>query len=256
MPSVSGCIEHYSKLAAAIHEAQNKHKSLSICWIDIANAFGSIHHQLISFSLRHYNAPEQLVSLINHLYSGLSATVVTRSWSTPAIPFSKNVFQGDPLSAEIFNTVMNTYIDSIKPLLPNTSYKFSNSQHSVGLLQYADDTCLVTDGPESCREMLLRTESWLKWSGLHAKVSKCRCVALQASTGHVVDSDLHLEGQKIPFIGHQPVRFLGDTVQIPTEKQTMHNHIQNKLNTLLSRVDSLLVTRKHKLRLYRLGVCP
>ena len=109
MPSVPGCIEHYSKLAAAIHEAHNKHKSLSVCWLDIANAFGSIHHQLISFSLRHYNAPEQLVSLINHLYSGLFATVVTRSWSTPAIPFSKGVFQGDPLSAEIFNTVMNTY---------------------------------------------------------------------------------------------------------------------------------------------------
>ena len=107
MSSVLGCIEHYSKLVAAIHEAQNKHKSLSVCWLDIANAFGSIHHHLISFSLQDYNAPEQLVSLINHLYSGLSAAVV--SWSTPAIPFSKGVFQGDPLSAEIFNTVMNTY---------------------------------------------------------------------------------------------------------------------------------------------------
>ena len=256
IPTVPGCIEHYTKLAAAIHEAQASHKSLTVCWLDLANAFGSVHHQLISFCLRHYNAPEQFVSLINHLYSGLFASICTKDWSTPAIPINIGVFQGDPLSAEIFNTVMNTYIDSVKPLLPNNSYKFSNSQHSLGLLQYADDTCLVSTGPASCRRMLLLTEKWLQWSGMRANVAKCQCVALEASSGHVVDPDLSLSGQKIPFIGHRPVKFLGGTVQIPADKQLARTHILNKVEALLSRVDASPVTRKQKLRLYRLGVCP
>ncbi len=91
---------------------------------------------------------------------------------------------------------------------------------------------------------------------MRASVAKCQCVALEASSGHVVDPDLSLSGQKIPFIGHRPVKFLGGTVQILADKQLAHTHILNKVEALLSRVDALPVTRKQKLRLYRLGVYP
>ena len=37
-PRVPGCIEHYNKLAEVVHEAHNKHKSLTVCWLDLANA--------------------------------------------------------------------------------------------------------------------------------------------------------------------------------------------------------------------------
>ena len=56
MPSVPGCIEHYAKLSAAIGEAHKHHKSLCACWLDLANAYGSVHHGLINFSLNHYHA--------------------------------------------------------------------------------------------------------------------------------------------------------------------------------------------------------
>ena len=54
MPSVPGCVEHYVKLATAVSEARSLHKSLCVCWLDLANAYGSVHHNLISFSLQHY----------------------------------------------------------------------------------------------------------------------------------------------------------------------------------------------------------
>ena len=53
---VSGCTEHHIKLLCVIEEARQKHKSLAVCWLDLANAFGSVHHQLIRFSLEHYHA--------------------------------------------------------------------------------------------------------------------------------------------------------------------------------------------------------
>ena len=57
MPSVPGCVEHYTKLAAAVSEARTKHKLLCVCWLDLANAYGSVHHDLIDFSLKYYHAP-------------------------------------------------------------------------------------------------------------------------------------------------------------------------------------------------------
>ena len=53
MPSVPGCIEHYTKLDAAASEAHSHRKSLCVCWLDLANAYGSVHHNLIDFSLKY-----------------------------------------------------------------------------------------------------------------------------------------------------------------------------------------------------------
>ena len=63
-----GCLEQYEKLSAIIHEVHKRHRSLSVCWLDIANAYGSMHHQLIQFTMKHYHAPPLLHnSCLKHL---------------------------------------------------------------------------------------------------------------------------------------------------------------------------------------------
>ena len=57
MPTVPGCTEHHLKLSSILAEARSKHKSLAICWLDLANTYDSVHHSLIQFSLCHYHAP-------------------------------------------------------------------------------------------------------------------------------------------------------------------------------------------------------
>ena len=56
---VPGCSEHHLKVLSIIREAQRRWKSLCVCWINLANAFSSVHHDLITFSLAHYHAPPQ-----------------------------------------------------------------------------------------------------------------------------------------------------------------------------------------------------
>ena len=113
---VPGCAEHQYKLASIIKEATGKHRSLSVCWLDLANAYGSVPHALIQFSLQHYHSPPQFTNTIASLYSGLSATITTNSWATPFVPLQTGVYQGDPLSVVIFNTIMCTLINALQPL--------------------------------------------------------------------------------------------------------------------------------------------
>ena len=72
---------------------------------------------------------------------------------------------------------MNTYFDGLKQL-QECGYNFSNSNQSLYVLQYADNTCLImiSDGPASCHRMLNFTDKWLQWSKMKAKVSKCQCI--------------------------------------------------------------------------------
>ena len=255
MPSVPGCIEHYTKLAAAINEARACHKSICVCWLDLANAYGSVHHELIKFSLRFYHAPSKLLDTVGNLYTNLSASISTPHGPTNAIPLKIGIYQGDPLSVTIFNTVMNTYLDGLKQL-QHCGYKFSNSLSPLYVLQYADDTCLTADGPASCRAMLNYTDKWLEWSHMKAKVTKCQSVAIEASTGKVYDPKLKIGGGEIPCVGKNPVRFLGGTIQVPRIPSLAREAITSKLTSLLSQVDQVPVTRKQKLKLFRLGICP
>ena len=82
---VPGCTEHHLKLLSIIREAQRKQRSLSVCWLDLAIAFGSVHHDLIRFSLSHNHAPQIMVSTISNLYKDLICVVSTKSWITSPI---------------------------------------------------------------------------------------------------------------------------------------------------------------------------
>ena len=216
---IAGCTEHHFKLLSIIDVTRKKHKSLAICWLDLANAYGTVHHDLIQFSLRHYHAPEQLVSIVSEFYRDLTGIVQTKRWTTAPFPIEVGVFQGDPLSVVIFNTVINTLVDTILQA-DQYGYAISQSAHRSNLLQYANDTCLVGDGPAACQSLLNMTSRWLDWSGLKAKVPKCASLAIQASSSKPTDSKLYLKNEKIPFIDNEEFKFLGATISLPQQKPT------------------------------------
>ena len=113
MRNIPGCTEQFYKLMAAVQEAHRKHISITICWLDLANAYGSIHRGLIDFTLQLYHAPPRFKDIVASLYRNLSAVVTSKSWATNPIPLQLGVYQGDPLSVVIFNSVMSTHSDAI-----------------------------------------------------------------------------------------------------------------------------------------------
>ena len=242
MPAVPGCTEHHLKLSSALADARSNHRLLVVCWLDLANAYGSVHHSLINFSLRHYHAPPQFLSVVQTLYDGLSARVITADWETSDIPLQKGVYQGDPLSVVIFNTVMNTLLDTMS-LRVDLGYQFANSPRHVNILQYADDTCLLTNSPAACQFLLNITADWLQWSGRVAKIPKCQCLSLAASTGKLVDPHLTLNRASIPFASG-PVRFLGMQVQVPRNEGAVREELLSRLQEMLTAIDVTPLTRK------------
>ena len=148
------------------------------------------------------------------LYCSLSATVLTQDWSTPTSPLEVGVYQGEPFSVVVFNSVINTLLDTLKTR-SELGYHLHNTSYCINTLQYADDTCLVANCPAACQHLLQIVELWLEWSGMKAKIKKCHCIGLEGSSGHVVNPHLTLSGQNLPFIGNDSIKFLGLPIQIP-----------------------------------------
>jgi hypothetical protein len=64
---ISGCTEQHIEFLSIIEEVCKKHKALAVCWLDLANAYRSVQHNLIQYSLRHYHAPDPMIAAVSHL---------------------------------------------------------------------------------------------------------------------------------------------------------------------------------------------
>ena len=244
--------EHQAKLAALIKSARQHKRSLAIAWLDIANAYGSVHHSLIQFSLAHYHAPPEFSRLLQSWYTGLSATISTDEWSTDPVPLRVGVYQGDPLSVAIFLTVINTLSDT---LCTSGDLGFS-LPITINHLLYADDACIISNTPAGCQHLLNMVQRWLEWAQLKAKVQKCRSMIIQASSGKRICPSLTISGDTIPAAEDDAFKFLGMPVRVYANTNTARSSLQGTLQSMLNAIDETPLTRQQKLRLFKHGVCP
>ena len=62
LSGIAGCVEHTFMLFEAMKEAKSEQRQIVISWIDLANAYGSVRHNLIQFALNWFHVPK----LIKH----------------------------------------------------------------------------------------------------------------------------------------------------------------------------------------------
>ena len=240
---------------AVIKSARRHKRSLAISWLDIANAYGSVHHSLIQFSLAHYHAPPEFSRLLQSWYTGLSATISANDWSTDPVPLRIGVYQGDPLSVVIFLTVINTLSDSLCTRR-DLGFTLSRSSTIINHLLYADDACIISNTPAGCQHLLNMVQRWLEWALLKAKVPKCRSMVIQASSGKRVCPTLSISGERIPPAEEETFKFLGMPVRIYSSNESARSSLQSTLQQMLTAIDETPLTRQQKLRLFKQGVCP
>ena len=76
---MSGVWEHTSMVWSALQDCKSTRKSIAVLWLDLANAYGSVPHQLIAFALRRYGVPEKWIRLVLNYYDGLWSRSSTAS---------------------------------------------------------------------------------------------------------------------------------------------------------------------------------
>ena len=80
-----------------------KQRSLVITLLDLKNAFGEVHHNLITSVLDYHHIPEHVKLIVKSLYTDFKTSVITSEFCTPFISVSRGVLQGDCLSPLLYN---------------------------------------------------------------------------------------------------------------------------------------------------------
>ena len=66
IPGFFACIEHTSMITQLIQEAKHRKGDLTVVWLDLANAYGSVPHDLIQQGLDHYHIPAAIKDMITN----------------------------------------------------------------------------------------------------------------------------------------------------------------------------------------------
>ena len=91
--NISGTIEHTSFMSHVIHNARIKQRSLIITLLDLTNAFGEVHHNLIASVLSYHHIPSHMQALISSLYLNFKTSTITGEFQTPLSLFAEVSFR-------------------------------------------------------------------------------------------------------------------------------------------------------------------
>ena len=160
------------------NKARIKQRSLVITLLDLKNAFGEVHRNLISFVLTYHQIPENIKSLISGLYTNFKTSIITDHYRFPAITVCRGVLQGECLSPLLFNMCFNTFIqfskaEQFKQLGFSTSENSDCLFHPVHWFQFADDAAVITSGEKDNQLLLNCFTRWCQWAKMTIRVDKC-----------------------------------------------------------------------------------
>ena len=247
LPGINGCIEHNAALDEIIKDARNKKRTLHDTFFDLADAFGSVPHSLISETLKRNSLPPNIVTYFENCYSNCKAVVDTPKWRSDIFTFNRGVFQGDPLSPVIFLMVFNPVLLHLKSLEEKFGYKLHTDTADIShiTLPYADDFCLITTHKTSHQNIINAIHSNISSMGMRLKPGKCR--SFSVCGGRSTDIPFYIGDFQIPSIKDEEQKFLGRVLSFSGKSKDTFDLLKDTLKEALERIDGLLVRPEYKL---------
>ncbi|KAI3364895.1 hypothetical protein L3Q82_001079 [Scortum barcoo] len=99
VPGFPGCVEHTAMIWEQIQRARHSKSDLHVVWLDLANAFGSVPHQLITFALEFFHVPSSIRKLIANYFNNLYVCYTTRDITTAWHHLEKGIAMGCSISS-------------------------------------------------------------------------------------------------------------------------------------------------------------
>ena len=257
-PKVSGSIEHTAHMAHIINTARTKQRSLVITLLDLKNAFGELHHNLIYEVLKYHHIPDPINELIRSLYTNFQTSIITEQFSTPFITVGRGVLQGDCLSPLLFNMSFNTFVQHIK----SESYtqlgfwKFNKSGipcNPIHWFQFADDAAVISTQEKENQILLNRFSVWCQWANMIIRVDKCSTFGIRKQSSRSVQykPKLFVNHLLVPRIEiGESFRYLGRYFDFNMSDAKHQSEICDLFDDIISRIDKLPLHPQNKILLY------
>jgi hypothetical protein len=205
VPGFSGCVEHTSAITQLIHEAKTGKKDLTAVWLHLANAYGSIPHQLIYTALQHYHVDQHIQKIITSYLDGIRLRFTVGDQLTEWQKLEKGIVTGCTVSVVLFIMGMNLLINAAQR--ETRGPKTESGTYLPSSRGFMDDLTLTTATHVQARWMLSALIDVAPWARMKFKTAKSRSLIIKK--GKTTDIfKLSVQDEEIPSIVERPIKCL------------------------------------------------
>ncbi|XP_066299893.1 uncharacterized protein [Branchiostoma lanceolatum] len=253
IPGFSGCLEHTGVLSQMIREAKTSRGDLTVVWLDLANAYGSIPHALIQVALDHYHVPAGVKGMISSYFGGVQLRFRTTDFTTQWQNLEKGIVTGCTISPILFIMGMNLLIEAAASKAKGPRMRSGARQNP--LRGFMDDLTVTTVSHIEARWMLEELDQMATWARMKFKPKKSRCMVIKK--GKVTSRfKLEVQGEPIPSIKGNPIKCLGKWYDDTLSDRKNVSSTMMQIEEWLRRIEKSGLPGKFKAWLYQHGMLP
>ncbi|GFO32236.1 reverse transcriptase [Plakobranchus ocellatus] len=206
IPGVSGCLEHATMIWEAIQSAKSEKLNLDVVWLDLANAYGSVPHEMIQLALRMYHVPEVIQVMLHDYFSGFRMRFSTNNYTTNWINLEVGIAMGCTISPILFVMVMEVILKAAEGSAGPANLGGGCSMPP--LKAFMDGTTVICSKVDETRRMLRRLDDLMSWYRMEFKPKKSRSLSIRKAKVDEATAFIVAE-QQIPTVSQEPANSLG-----------------------------------------------
>lgn len=142
-------IDHIHTVNQLIEKANEYEIELHLVFVDFQKAFDSINHTYLWNALEEQGVCKEILDILKELYKN-SKAYIKLDRAGPTFPLGRGVKQGDPLSPNLFNALLEKVFREVDW----TNYGIRIDGKPLNHLRFADDIVLISEKSEEVQKML------------------------------------------------------------------------------------------------------
>ena len=243
-----GCSEHNFILTSIEEEAKRNKKSVHMVWLDLTDAFGSVPHDLIWFTLEKMGLNVGTIDLFKDMYRDNKSVYQCGKIYSDEIELKQGVKQGCPLSMTLFCLSIDFLVKEM--------HRFPGAlkihDYIVPILAYADDLVLFANSNSLLQRLIDRICKLATGSHLVFKPAKCGYYIVGEEKK---DLEIKIYGTPISFVDETNLyKYLGVPHGNP-KRQSVQN-ITEKAKADYEIILKSKLSMRQKVSVYKTFIAP
>ncbi len=202
----SGCLEHANVIWHQIQMTKKEKKDLHVVFLDLANAFGSVPHEVLWAAFNFFQVPEGITRLVKAYFQDLQFCVTTQDSTTAWQHLEIGIMAGCTISPLAFTMAMELIIQASRWVVGGERLK--SGLQLPPIRAYMDDMTTITTTNTCTKRLLYKLQGNIRWARMEIKPSKCRSISI--IKGQIVNERFCINDEPIPTILEKP----GGSVQM------------------------------------------
>ena len=246
-----GCLGHTGVLTQLLREAKETKGDLTVLWLDLANAYGSMPHKPVEEALKRHHVPPSVCDLIADYYKNFRlracSSTVTSEWQT----LEKGIITGCTMSAELFSLTMNMLVKAAEVECRGPLSRSGVRQSPIRA--YMDDLTVITTSVMGGRWLLKGFERNMTWARMYFKPVKSRSLVLKKGMEKV---RFTVARETIPTLSEKPIKSLGKTFNSSLKDTAEKQKTIKDLDEWLTKIEKSELPGRFKAWFFQHAVLP